>query len=179
MNRSYDENAFIKLYNDHSDEIFRYCFIRIKDRNKALDITQDVFFKLWNEYRKNPKKFFEKTSIKAFMFRVARNTLIDATRKKQSIPFSSFMDTETESSVEPVIITNTQRQPDTEYALHEFIEYLELLDAHHKEILIYRYINEYSIPEIAEILQISENATSVRIHRAVEHARNKLKEFYE
>lgn len=179
MSRSYDENAFIALYNDHSDEIFRYCFIRLKDRNKSLDITQDVFIKLWNEYRKNPQKFFEKTSIKAFIFRVTRNTLIDATRKKQSIPFSSFMNEDSDSSIEPVIVIDTKNKQESKYEAQELIEYLDLLDPHHKEILIYRYLNECSVSEIAEILNLSENATSVRIHRALEHARKKLSEFYE
>ena len=37
------ENRFIELYNQYSDDVFRFCMIRLRDRDKALDVTQDVF----------------------------------------------------------------------------------------------------------------------------------------
>lgn len=182
MNRSYhNENAFIELYNQYADDLFRFCMFRLRDRERALDATQDVFFKLWNEYTKKGDSFFEIENIRAFIFRIARNTVIDSTRKKTTTPFSFLTKTDDDitSSVEPVSFSDTTVTLEQRYAFSELLEHLELLDSHHREILVYKFLHDMTIPDIASILGISENATSVRIHRALEHARKKLAYLYE
>jgi len=180
MKRSLNfEQRFIELYNQHADDVFRYCLVRLRDRDKSLDITQEVFCKLWNEYTKH--EFVHIENIRGFIFRIARNTLIDSVRKKTSLPFSFLVGSQgsTESHLEPVnlfsdIPTHEQRHAET-----ELLDCLDLLEPHHREILVYKFIHEMSVPEIADTLNISENATSVRIHRALEHARKKLHHLYE
>lgn len=183
MNRSdHYEKSFMELYNQYSDDIFRFCFVRLRDREKALDATQDIFFKLWNENIKDPQKFAEIQYIRAFLFRIARNTIIDMTRKKTSTPLSFLaksFDNQDVSNIEPVEIANSGLNPEQQHMAKELIEHLDLLDGHHREILTFRFMHDMTIPDIAEILQISENATSVRIHRALEHARVKLAHLYE
>ncbi len=177
------ENSFMELYNQYSDDIFRFCFARLRDREKALDATQDTFFKMWNECVKNPEKFSSIENIRGFLYRVARNTIIDATRKKSTTPFSylshSFVSDNERSTIEPVEIANTDPNPEEQNMVSEILEQLELLDQHHREILIMRFVNDVSVQDIADIFQISENTASVRIHRALEHARKKLSYLYE
>ncbi len=183
MNRSMNyEKTFIELYNQHSDDVFRFCFARLRDRDKALDATQEIFFKIWNESVKNPKKIEEIQHFRAFLFRIARNTIIDMTRKKTSTPLSFLahqFENDHQSNLEPVEIAHSGLNPEQHHMVSEVIEHMELLDPHHREILVFRFLHDMSITEIAEILNISENATSVRIHRALEHARTKLNHLYE
>ncbi len=183
MNRSdHYETSFIKLYNQYSDDIFRFCLVRLRDREKALDATQDIFFKLWNENVKDPQKFAEIQYIRAFLFRIARNTVIDMTRKKSSTPLSFLaksFDNQDISNIEPVEIAGSGLNPEQQHMAKELTQHLDLLDSHHREILTFRFMHDMTIPDIAEILQISENAASVRIHRALEHARSKLEHLYE
>jgi len=183
MNRSMNyKKTFIELYNQYSDDLFRFCFARLRDRDKALDATQEVFYKIWNESVKNPGKLQEIQYFRAFMFRIARNTVIDMTRKKTSTPLSFLahqFDGDNHSSLEPIDIAHTGLNPEQHHIVSEVIENLELLDPHHREILTFRFLHDMSINDIAEILTISENATSVRIHRALEHARTKLSHLYE
>lgn len=179
MNSLYDEKNFIEIYNEYSDDIFRFCLLRLRDREKALDVTQDIFVKLWNEYVKRGTDFSDISNVRAFLFRIARTTLIDSTRKKTSIPFSSLFYDETSSSFEPEHISHSQKNQEDQSIINEFIDHLELLDEHHREILVYRFINDLPVSDIAEIFNLSENATSVRIHRALEHARKKLAHLYE
>jgi RNA polymerase sigma factor (sigma-70 family) len=63
--------------------------------------------------------------------------------------------------------------------ISEVVGYLDLLEPHHRELLTFKFIHDMSIADIADVLQISENATSVRLHRALEHARKKLSFLYE
>lgn len=182
MNRSINqENRFIELYNQYSDDVFRFCMIRLRDRDRALDVTQDVFYKLWNEYLRNPKRLETVENIKAFIFTIARNTLIDATRKKKSTPFSFLVDKfENEvSTIDPIEFRDKTMNPEQHQEISEVFGYLDLLEPHHREILIFKFIHDMSIADIADVLQISENATSVRLHRALEHARKKLTFLYE
>lgn len=183
MSRSTNyEKAFIELYNQYNDDIFRFCFLRLRDREKALDATQEVFYKIWNEIVKDPKKFQEIQYFRAFLYRIARNTIIDMTRKKTSTPLSFLVNTsneETVSHLEPIDITDSKLDPEQHHIVSEVIDYLELLDPHHREILTFRFLHDMSISDIADILNISENATSVRIHRALDHARTKLIHLYE
>ena len=72
----------MELYNQYVDDVFRFCYVRLRDREKALDATQDTFYKIWNEFIKNPGKVDQLQNMRAFLFKIARNTLIDKTRKK-------------------------------------------------------------------------------------------------
>lgn len=181
MNQSlHHENRFMDLYDQYADDIFRFCFARLRDREKALDATQDTFLKMWNECIKNPEKFSQIENMRAFLYRVARNTVIDATRKKSSLPFSFLTgSSDDHSTLEPVEIAHTGPDPEQQTVTAQILEQLEILDIHHREILIMRFVNDMNVNDIADIFQISENAASVRIYRALEHARKKLTHLYE
>ena len=172
-----NEQAFLDLYNRYADDVFRFCLARLRDRERALDATQDTFHKLWQEYAKHPGKMSQVENIRAFMYRVARNTIIDTVRKKSSIPFSFLTDRfsdDDHSAMEPIPMVAPGSSPEESTAISEVFHYLELLDSHHRELLILRFINDMSIPEIAAVYQISENAASVRVHRAITHAQQRL-----
>jgi RNA polymerase sigma-70 factor (ECF subfamily) len=182
MNRSeHYEKAFMELYNQHVDDVFRFCYVRLRDRDQALDITQDTFYKLWNEFAHNPKKIDQLDNLRAFLFRIARNTLIDSTRKKKSTPFSFLTTTfDGESSaIEPISFADTTLNPEQRHQFSTLAEHLELLDEHHREIIVLRFVHDMSVIDIADLYSISENTASVRIHRALEHARKKLAHLYE
>lgn len=182
MNRSeHYEKTFMELYNQYVDDVFRFCYVRLRDREKALDATQDTFYKIWNEFIKNPGKVDQLQNMRAFLFKIARNTLIDKTRKKTSTPFSFLVPTfdEERSTLEPIAFADNTLNPEQQQNFSHLSEHLELLDEHHREIIILRFIHDMSVIDIAETYNISENTASVRIHRALEHARKKLAHLYE
>jgi RNA polymerase sigma-70 factor (ECF subfamily) len=86
---------------------------------------------------------------------------------------------ENSSFYEPSGFTDGTLNPEQKQSLRDITKHLDLLDANHKEILLLKYIHDMSITDIAQIMNISENATSVRLHRAAEHARKKLSYLYE
>ncbi len=74
------EDIFIKAYDDHSDAIFRHCYFRVFERERAKELTQEVFIKTW-EYLRNGQ---EVKNLRAFLYRVANNLVIDESRKKKA-----------------------------------------------------------------------------------------------
>ena len=72
---------FELIYRDKSDNIFRFCLIKVSDRDQALDITQETFLRLWQSLQSKE----EIRNEKAFLFTIARRLIIDWYRKKKSL----------------------------------------------------------------------------------------------
>ena len=73
--------AFTKAYDELSDAIFRHCWFRIGDRERAKDLMQETFTKSWQYISRGEKV----DNLKAFLYRVANNLIIDEYRKKKEL----------------------------------------------------------------------------------------------
>lgn len=151
---------FISVYNDYNQAIFRYLTIKIWDRELAKDLLQDVFMRYWNHLDSGREEVRE---IKPFLYRVARNVVIDQIRKKK--PIYSL-----DNILEEGIDFNDGEDPIQNHEDKDFAESivpkLDELEDGYKEILTMKYMDDLSIPEIADILEIPANTVSVRLHRA-------------
>ena len=74
------EQLFFEAYEAYADAIFRHCYFRLNDRELAKDMMQEAFTRTW-EYVQNGNN---PTNIRAFIYRVASNLIIDHYRKKKS-----------------------------------------------------------------------------------------------
>jgi len=159
---SQDWEQFLRVYDQYADAIFRHCYFRVYNRDKALDLMQDAFMKTW-EYLAQGKTV---DNMRAFLYRVANNLIIDASRKK--IPYS--LDDLQEGGFEPVAETHAVDPMDKKL----LATVLEKLDEDARQVLVWRYLDELSIGEIATILGVRENVVSVRLHRGLKKARKRL-----
>ncbi len=166
MNNQEIKENFIQAYEEHSDAIFRFCLYKLYfDREKAKDLMQQTFTKTW-DYISEGKEI---DNLKAFLYKTARNLIIDYHRKKK------------EQSLENILESGIQFGDSSTEKIHDQIEvekYKKLmqdLDKKYREAVMLRYIEELKPQEIAEILDISVNNVSVRIHRGL----NKLKKLIE
>lgn len=159
------KESFSKAYDDFSDAIFRYCHYQTSNRELALDLTSDTFTKTW-EYLSKGK---EVDNLRAFLYRVANNLIIDYRRKKK------------ESSLDFLTEQGFDIETENENELHEnafegklAMEAVHKLDESYRDVLLMRYVDDFSIKEIAKILNEKENNISVRIHRAMEKLKSIL-----
>jgi len=74
-----DNSAFTILMQNHEDRIFALCLRMLRDRNKALDATQETFLTL---YRK-ADRYHGKSAFSTWLYRVAVNTCYDQMRKEK------------------------------------------------------------------------------------------------
>lgn len=154
---------FLKAYDKYADAIFRHCYFRVGNKEDAEELTQEVFIKSW--------KFLADggvvKSVQAFLYRVARNCIIDFMRKKRD---ATSLDVLRDSGFEPT-------KDDTEH-LNNMLDSksallkLAQLETVYKEILLLRYVDGLQPKEIATILQLTPNVVSVRLHRAKKHMKN-------
>lgn len=162
------KHEFAQAYEDYSDAIFRYCYMQVKNRSKSKDITQDTFIKTW-EYLSSGK---EVENLRAFLYRVAKNLIIDDSRKKKS------------SSLEEMTENGFDVKSDKdEIALHEShfekqatLDLINRLKPKYRDVIVFRFVEDMSVKAIAEMLGESENNISVRIHRGLDKLRDIIEE---
>ncbi|MFA7309984.1 MAG: RNA polymerase sigma factor [Candidatus Paceibacterota bacterium] len=153
------EREFLAAYDDHSDALFRHCLIRVRDREIAKDIVQETFSKTWL-YLSEGKKI---EYIRAFLYRVANNLIVDGARKKKSSSLDALIE---DDGFE--IRDETVTDPADKMATREAMQMLKSLDEIYRTAITMRYIDEMTPREIANALGVSENVVSVRIHRGIE-----------
>jgi RNA polymerase sigma factor (sigma-70 family) len=139
---------------DYSDKIFRFILKHIGHVEKAEDIVQDVFVKVW---MKVDDIAFEKA--KSYLFQAAYNTMIDTIRKDKRIDLQ-----------EEVQMTSSVHQPDL--GLKEALELaLNNLPSIQKSAVLLRDYEGYDYKEIGEILNLNESQVKVYIFRARKNLR--------
>jgi len=158
-------DEFIALYDEMADQLFRHCFFKISNREMALDLVQETFTRTW-EYIASGKKV---NNVKGFLFKVANNLIIDEYRKKKAVSLESLQ--EKIGFDAPV-----QDHKKTLFAVEvdTVLSHINKLDTKYRDVILMRYVNDYSPKEIAQLLGESENAVSVRINRGLKKVQEML-----
>lgn len=159
------EKKFEQIYQEYYENIFRFVLFQTKDRDVALDITAHAFMKLW-DYISSGR---ELEYIKALLYRMAKNAIIDASRRKKAESLDILLDAgfDVSSKEESLAeIFDTKIDTDLLYAI------LDELPSHEKELLSLRFLEDLSLVELSEYYTEPTNTISVRIHRAIKKGRN-------
>ena len=152
------KHEFHEAYELHADSLFRFSYFKLSDREKAKDIVQDTFVRYWEYIAADGKV----ENVKAFLYRIANNAIIDIYRKKKEISLDILEDEGFEPS-DPESHHEMSRSIDSKSAL-QLVNSLEEKD---RWIIVMRYVEGLSVKEIAEVLDERENTISVKIHRAL------------
>lgn len=156
---------FEQWYDEYADAIFRHLFFRLGNREQALDLTQDVFARLWLYLEKGRTVEHPK----AFLYTSAHHAFVNAIRTPNR---TVSLDTLAEKGFE-IHYDGTDAEKKAQQ--QEVIDTITKLDEQSRTVLTMRYVDGLAVKEIAEILEEKENTVSVRIKRGLE----KLKETYE
>lgn len=153
------EATFLASYDEHAGALFRHTLLRVRDREVAKDIVQETFSRTWL-YLSGGKRI---DYMRAFLYRVANNLIVDGARKKKSSSLDAMME---DDGYEPVdeSIRDFAEKPQA----REAMQMLGGLDEIYRTAITMRYVEELSPREIAAKLGVSENVVSVRIHRGIE-----------
>jgi RNA polymerase sigma-70 factor (ECF subfamily) len=152
-------------YDTYNDAIFRYCLFETSNREVALDLTQDTFVKVWQYLEAGN----EVEHMKAFLYRVAGNLVIDYRRKKKSGSLDQMME-ETDFDVG----FDGRDALANGFDAQKMMGVLNDVGDTYRDAIIMRFIDDLSIKEISQVTGESKNTISVRIHRGLE----KLKTLY-
>ena len=162
------EDVFTDAYDQNADALFRHCYFRVSNRERALEIVQDTFMKVWDKVSKGE----EIKNYRAYLFRVLNNLIIDEYRKKKSVSLDALLEKEgvTEGSFEDLREGGLEEMVDaleTSLESEKLQKVLTQLPDNYRQVITLRYIDELTPKEIASVLKETENVVSVRIHRGI------------
>lgn len=155
--RKSTEKEFLAAYEAYADAIFRFCFFKTKDRDLAKDLVQQTYLKAWVYLRQNRQI----DNFRAFLYRLAGNLVIDWYRKKKAESLENLA----EKGFEPA---DHHGNAEAEAELAWMLKVLHTLEPADQELIIWRYVEDMSPRDIAQMLGEKENNISVRLHRAKE-----------
>lgn len=155
---------------------------RVADQSEAEDILQEVFSELVETYRM--MKPVEQVT--AWLFRVARNRIIDLFRRKsrEGIQAGAAATSEDGESLSlEDLLPSPDAGPDAVYARNLLLEALDdaldELPDEQREVFVNHELMGYSFKQISDRTGVSVNTLLSRKHYAVLHLRDRLREIYE
>jgi len=164
-----DPRSFARLYNFYFPKIYRFVVWRVGHRADVEDLVSDVFFKAL----KNLSKFHwqKEANFGSWLFRIARNTIIDYYRSREKRKFIDLEDIPEIRSQEILPQEQIQRKE----LFQKLQKLTEELPRVQKETIILRFFAERKNKEIAEILGSSEKTVASNLCRALRTLHKKYK----
>lgn len=156
-----DDKAFIKLFQQYEEDIYRMAYVYVKNESDALDVVQEVAYRSFKkiETLKNPEYF------KTWLIKIAITCSIDLVRKNKNVvqlkpEYDEYISFEDEDI--PLSIT--------------LQELLDQLNEDEKSIVILKFYEGYSFKEIADLLNMPIGSAKSVLYRALGKLRKQFKE---
>jgi RNA polymerase sigma-70 factor (ECF subfamily) len=153
-----------KLVEEYGDSLLRMCFLYLKDIHLAEDAVQDTFIKVSKSYINFKGDSEEKTWVMRIAINVCKNYLRSSWWKR----------IDKAAVLENITVSKSTDSLQDEALLLEIMK----LSQKYKEVILLFYYQDLKIREIAEVLNIPEATISVRLMRAREILKIKLKGWY-
>lgn len=165
-----DQEAFTRLYGRYMPPVYRYVRTRAATAEDAADLTQQVFL---NAYRRLPEYRPGPAGFAAWLFRIARNAAIDASRRNR--PAISW-DAVPESLVPPVVEVGPEAAAVSAEAVARVRTVIARLDRRKQELLALRFAAGLSSRQIAAVVGKNEPAIKKQLWRLVLQLREELED---
>ena len=173
-----NDAAFRQLFDKHYKWVYNKAYRMLGNYQDTEEVASDVFIKVWQKLNKN-KWDAEKGSFQAWLNMVARNTIIDAIRKRNRIrehPLSGSPDEDEQPLSQ---YEDPYSGPEQELEAVEAQQILEsaleqVTKSNHRIAWMLRHLEGYSIAEIARILNRKEGTVKIWIFRCTDELRKIL-----
>ncbi|MBK9191064.1 MAG: sigma-70 family RNA polymerase sigma factor [Crocinitomicaceae bacterium] len=154
-----DPRSFEPLYNKYYEQIFRYIYQRMDDKEMAHDITSQVFLKALNNLSKYE---YRGVPFASWLYRIAKSELYQSFRDEKA---TRTVNVETESLSDMIDEIEEDLSEETREVLLKAIAELSEEDV---QMIEMRYFEKRSFKEIGDILEITENNAKVKAHRIIQ-----------
>ena len=160
-----DPMALTQIYEENFERIFRYVVLKTGSRVEAEDITQQVFLKALrsiSSYR------HQGHPLTAWLYRIARNEVVDHYRKKGRQATVPLEDTVPDTKADPAAAAERS------LSLEEVSVAMKKLTQAQAEVIALRFTRDLPIAEVARIMGKNEGAVKALQHSAVRALRRAM-----
>ena len=157
-----EESALASLYSTYFPRIYNYAFLHIGDVQTAEDLTSDVMLKVLESIKKYR---FKGPPFSAWVFRIARNKLIDLHRRRKRRGEVDLTEPLAAIQISPQVLA--ERALDRGQ-LHLALKYLT---DEQRQVIVLKFIEGFDNASVARVLGRSEGAVKSLQHRALHSLR--------
>lgn len=164
-----DSEAFGKLYDVYAPKIYRFARLKVNSQETAQDLTSEAFLKVLR-YLQEERKIKER--FQSLLYKITRNLIIDFYRRRSNREIlvednlQEFSGLKNDETGETLAVKREE--------IGEIKKALVRIHSNYQDIIVWYYLDELSIAEIADVLEKSEGAVRVLIHRALKALRQEL-----
>ncbi len=163
------ELGFEELVHRYQRQITSYIFRMLNNYDASLDVTQEVFIKVYNSLEKYSSDY----KFSTWLYRIAHNAAIDYMRRN-SVSQQS-LDVESKDGTYQIQIESRQPNPEQERERSEWRTEIEAvvkcLPSAYRELILLRHAQDLSYDEIAEVTSLPLGTVKNRLFRAREMMR--------
>lgn len=166
------EASFEELVRRYQRPIAAYVYRMVGDYDAALDLTQEVFIKVYNSLNRYRSEF----KFSTWIYKIAHNAAIDHLRRysvREQALLGGVDGEHREAAIESRRLTPEQESERKERRT-EIESVVQLLQASYRELIILRHSHDLSYDEIAEVTGLPLGTVKNRLFRAREAMRDLL-----
>jgi RNA polymerase sigma-70 factor, ECF subfamily len=159
-----DHAAMDRLYNLYADKVFRYLYARLGQREIAEDLTADVFVRMLQvmpRFEVNSAR--PVASFSSWLYRIAGNLLRDYYRRQSHRNHADLEDHTDLAMDAPALAQRMAAEEDCQ----ELMGAVSLLNDEQKSVVHYRFGEQMSVQEVADLMGKTEGAIKALQHRAL------------
>jgi RNA polymerase sigma-70 factor (ECF subfamily) len=168
-----EEKAFEQLLLRHKERIYRFIYLKVKDKALTDDLFQETFVKIINTLKLGT--YNEEGKFLPWAMRIAHNLVIDHFRRTSKVRMISESSSLKEDfnifSVLSCETKNVQEQITYDELENQMVDLIEYLPKSQKDILKMRIFQDLSFKDIAEMEDISINTALGRMRYALMNLR--------
>jgi RNA polymerase sigma-70 factor (ECF subfamily) len=162
-----NDNAFLTLFQEYEQDIYKMAFVYVKNQSDALDVVQETAYRSF----KTLKNLQEPKHFKTWLIRIAINCSLDFLRRQKKV-------VQLKPELEENLSGDINEDIDLEVTVRDLIEGL---NEDEKSVVILRFYEGLTFKEVSETLDIPLGTAKTILYRALDKLRNNLKGdgFYE
>lgn len=158
-------DELIRAYDAHADAIFRHCYYRLFNRERARELMQEAFMNTW-EYIKNGHEI---ENMRAFLYRTANNLVVNEFHKRKTDSLDELQEKGFDVGENP----KTALEAKVEAQMLGQNVFSKMNPAY-RDAVIMRYIDDLKPEEIASLTGETPNTVSAHISRGIKQIKTIL-----
>ncbi len=155
-----EAEAVSLLYEAHQPAIFRYVWIRLRERQAAEDLTGEVFLRMLEAL---PRYRSSTTPFRAWLYRIARNLVIDWSRRTGQVRLAAPEEAPADS--DPA--DDPEHKVEARLSVEALQAALTQLEISQREVVTLRFLAGFSLHETAAAVNKTEAAVKALQHRGL------------